>query len=58
MKNITHMLVHVDICFEQIEFVRGMDKLLASQMTIKEVVTDGHLGIAALMSKYKIIVHL
>ena len=43
---------------EQIVFVRGMDKLLASQMSIKEVVTDGHLGIAALMSKYKIIVHL
>ena len=43
---------------EKIGFVRGMDKLLASQMSIKEVVTDGHLGIAALMSKYKIIVHL
>ena len=28
-----------------------MDKCLTSQMSIKEVVTDGHLGIAALMSK-------
>ena len=37
---------------EQLGFVRGMDKLLTSPMSIKEVVTDGHLGIAALMSKY------
>ena len=37
---------------EQIGFVRGMNKLLTSQMSIKEIVTDGHLGIAALMSKY------
>ena len=36
---------------EQIGFVRGMDKCLTSQMSVKEVVTDGHLGIAALMSK-------
>ncbi len=37
---------------EQLGFVRGMDKLLTSPMSIKEVVTDGHLGIAALMSMY------
>ena len=36
---------------ERIGFERGMDRLLASQMNIKEVVTDGHLEIAALMSK-------
>ena len=36
---------------EQIGFVRGMDKCLTSQMSVKEVVTDGHLGIAALVSK-------
>ena len=33
---------------ERIGFERGMDKLLTSQMCIKEVVTDGHLEIAAL----------
>jgi hypothetical protein len=37
---------------EQLGFVRGMDKLLTSPMSIKEVVIDGHLGIAVLMSKY------
>ena len=37
---------------ERIGFERGMDKLLTSQMCIKEVVTDGHLEIAALMSKW------
>ena len=31
---------------------RGMDTLLKSNMVIQEVVTDGHTGIAALMSKY------
>ena len=36
---------------ERIGFERGMDRLLASQINIKEVVTDGHLEIAALMSK-------
>ena len=37
---------------ERIGFERGMEKLLTSPMVIKEVVTDGHLEIAALMSKY------
>ena len=37
---------------ERIGFERGMDKLLTSQMSVKEVVTDGHLEIASLMSKY------
>jgi hypothetical protein len=36
---------------ERIGFERGMDVLLASPMILKEVVTDGHLEIAALMSK-------
>lgn len=36
---------------ERIDFERGMDRLLASQMNIKEDVTNGHLEIAALMSK-------
>ena len=36
---------------ERIGFERGLDKLLTSNMSIKEVVTDGHLEIAALMSK-------
>ena len=36
---------------ERIGFERGMDALLASEITLKEVVTDGHLEIAALMSK-------
>ena len=37
---------------ERIGFERGMDMLLTSQIAIKEVVTDGHLEIAALMSKF------
>ena len=36
---------------EWIGFQKGMDVLLASPMVLKEVVTDGHLEIAALMSK-------
>ena len=36
---------------ERIGFERGLDKLLTSKMLIKEAVTDGHLEIAALMSK-------
>ena len=39
---------------ERIGFERGMDKLLTSAMCIKEVVTDGHLEIGALMSKYHV----
>ena len=35
---------------ERIGFEKGMDKLLTSTMEIKEVVTDGHLEIGALMS--------
>ena len=37
---------------ERIGFERGLDKLLTSAMCIKEVVTDGHLEIGALMSKF------
>ncbi|XP_028417582.1 uncharacterized protein LOC114542029 [Dendronephthya gigantea] len=37
---------------ERIGFERGLDNLLKSKMIIKEVVTDGHLEIGALMSKY------
>ena len=37
---------------ESIGFERGLDKLLTSAMCIKEVVTDGHLEIGALMSKF------
>ena len=36
---------------ERIGFERGLDEILKSQMVIKEVVTDGHLEIGALMSK-------
>ena len=36
---------------ERIGFERGLDEILKSQMVIKEVVTDGHLQIGALMSK-------
>lgn len=35
---------------ERLGFERGMDTLLKTDMSIKEVVTDGHTGIAALMS--------
>ena len=37
---------------ERIGFERGMDALLTSQIAVKEVVTDGYLEIAALMSKF------
>ena len=37
---------------ERIAFERGMDTLLTSTMSIKEVVTDGRLEIGALMSKH------
>ena len=37
---------------ERIEYERGMDKLLTSPISIKEIVTDSHLEIAALMGKY------
>ena len=37
---------------ERIGFERGMDTLLASPIVVKEVVTDGHLEIAALMRQY------
>ena len=37
---------------ERIGFERAMDKLLTSSMSLAEVVTDGHLEIGALMSKY------
>ena len=36
---------------ERIGFQKGMDMLLASQMVLKEVLTDGHIEIAALMSE-------
>jgi hypothetical protein len=35
---------------ERIGFERGLDEILTSKMVIKEVVTDGHLEIGALMS--------
>ena len=37
---------------ETIGFQRGMDALLSTDIIIKEVITDGHTGIAALMSEY------
>ena len=37
---------------ERIAFERGMDALLTSTIVLKEVVTDGHLEIGALMSKF------
>jgi hypothetical protein len=37
---------------ERIGFERGMDVLLTSTIVLKEVVTDGHLEIGALMSKF------
>ena len=37
---------------ERMGFERGMDILLASLMVVKEVVTDGLLEIAALMSEF------
>ena len=35
---------------ERIGFERGLDEILTSKMVIKEVVTDGHLEIGAVMS--------
>ena len=35
---------------ERLGFEKGMDTLLSTDMVIKEVITDGHIGIAALMS--------
>ena len=44
---------------ERVGFERGMDALLGSDIIIEEVVTDGHTGIASLMSKCSIhIMHL
>ena len=37
---------------ERVGFERGLDKLMGSGMKVKEVVTDGHLEIGALMSKW------
>lgn len=37
---------------ERFGFKRGLDKLIGSKMNIKKVVTDGHLEIGALMSKW------
>ena len=37
---------------ERAGFERGLDNLMQSKMNIKEVVTDGHLEIGALMSKH------
>ena len=37
---------------ERLGFERGMGMLLTSPLSVKEVVTDGHLEIAALMSKF------
>ncbi|CAB4023037.1 Hypothetical predicted protein [Paramuricea clavata] len=45
---------------ERVGFERGLDELLTSTMKIEELVTDGHLGISAMMKnsvKYKDIVH-
>ena len=36
---------------ERLGFERGLDEMLQSQINIKEIVTDGHLEIGALMSK-------
>lgn len=38
---------------ERVGFERGLDEMLQSQMVVKEVVTDGHTEIGALMSMYK-----
>ena len=35
---------------ERVCFERGLDELLTSTMKIEELVTDGHLGISAMMS--------
>ena len=36
---------------ERVGFERGLDSMLQSKMAVKEIVTDGHLEIGALMSK-------
>ena len=40
---------------ERIGFERGMNTLMATEMNIKEVVTDGHAEIGALLSKYHVV---
>ena len=40
---------------ERIGFERALDKILTSAISIKEVVTDGHLEIGALLSKYMLV---
>ena len=40
---------------ERVGFERGLHELLTSKMDLKEVVTDGHLEISALMSKFEYI---
>ena len=37
---------------ERVAFERGLDSLLRSQVAVKELVTDGHLEISALMSEW------
>ena len=39
---------------ERVDFERGLDEMLQSEMVVKEIVTDGHVEIGALMSKYYI----
>ena len=39
---------------ESVGFERGLDEMLQSEMVVKEIVTDGHVEIDALMSKYYI----
>lgn len=40
---------------ERIGFERGLDSILKSKMSVKEVVTDAHSEISALMSKFLLI---
>jgi hypothetical protein len=42
---------------ERLGFERGMDTLLSTDIIIKEVITDGHTGIASLMSKWYIYIY-
>ena len=39
---------------ERMGFERGLDDILKSSMNINEIVTDGHLEISALMSKWSL----
>ena len=39
---------------ERVGFERGLDEMLQSEMVVKEIVTDGHVEIGALMSMYYI----